>query len=146
MGYCRHGWPNRGSASCDAEYIRHVGVELCMVDGVMFRGELLVVPTGLRERVLELAQEGHLGMSATKRRIRSEYWWPGLDREVEHHVRECVLCAWSDKSQKLVKKDLVVSDKSDRPWKKIAIDIMGPFNILGSVPKYALVVVDYFSR
>ncbi|KAJ1214211.1 hypothetical protein NDU88_001837 [Pleurodeles waltl] len=57
MGYCRQGWPNRGGASCDAEYFRQVGVELCMMNGVVFRGELLVVPTVLQERVLKLAHE-----------------------------------------------------------------------------------------
>ena len=69
------------------------------MDGVLFRGDQIVVPEELSQRVIDLGHEGHMGMSATKRRMRVEYWWPGLDRDVERSIHECAECFRSDKSQ-----------------------------------------------
>jgi hypothetical protein len=64
--------------------------------GARTRGDTLrlVVPTAMRQDVLHLhhddLQGGHQGVTRTFERIKSEYYWRGLYRDVERHVRECV--------------------------------------------------------
>ena len=67
--------------------------ELGAVEDVLVRGERLLVPTSLRQRLLAAAHEGHQGMVRTKQRIRQHFWWPGLDAAVKEIVRACEVCA-----------------------------------------------------
>jgi ribonuclease HI len=56
----------------------------------------LVVPTPMRSDVLHMAhadvQGGHQGVRRTFERLRQEYHWPGMYRDVERYLRECVDC------------------------------------------------------
>ncbi|KAH8325482.1 hypothetical protein KR067_006642 [Drosophila pandora] len=56
--------------------------ELSAIGALLLRGNRIVIPS-LRNRVLELAHEGHPGESAMKRRLRSKVWWPLIDRKEE---------------------------------------------------------------
>lgn len=44
----------------------------------------LIIPKGLRKRVLELAHEGDPGESAMKRRLRVKVWWPHIDLDAKN--------------------------------------------------------------
>ena len=59
----------------------------------------LVVPAPLRADVLHLhhadMQGGHQGVARTFEKIRAEYYWQGLYRDVERYVRECIDCSTS---------------------------------------------------
>lgn len=66
--------------------------ELCSVDGVLLRGNRLVIPTQLQERIVTLAHEAHPGMAAMKRRLRQKVWWPQMDKQVESFVKRCKEC------------------------------------------------------
>ena len=72
--YVVSGWPVKGTVSDLVENYRGITDELSIADGVIFRSDQLVVPKTLRQRVIDLGHEGHIGMSATKRRVRLEYW------------------------------------------------------------------------
>ncbi|KAJ0390947.1 hypothetical protein P43SY_011274 [Pythium insidiosum] len=51
----------------------------------------------MRRDVLHASHEdyqgGHQGITRTYDRVRGEYYWPRMFRDVEEHVRECVDCA-----------------------------------------------------
>ncbi len=59
----------------------------------------LAVPSTLRADILhqhhEDIQGGHQGVTRTFERLRAEYYWPGMYRDVEIHVQECVDCVTS---------------------------------------------------
>ena len=56
------------------------------MQGLLYRCDQLVDPESLRPTILQHAREGHFGMTLVKRRLRQHYWWPGLDKQVEHLV------------------------------------------------------------
>lgn len=66
--------------------------ELCWSGKILMRNTRIVIPNNLRERTLELAHEGHPGMSVMKRRIRAKVWWPKIDTHVEKYVENCRGC------------------------------------------------------
>ena len=70
------------------------------------------------------------------------YWWPGFDKQVEYLVRDCHMCASNAKLYKTCQAPLTPSPPPKGPWQKGAMDIMGPFK----TGKYALVLIDYFSK
>ena len=50
---------------------RSIRDELCVIGKVLLRGNRIVMPQLLRERVIELGHEGHLGIVGTKNNLRS---------------------------------------------------------------------------
>ena len=112
---------------------------------MIMRGDKIIPPTGIRTRLLNICHEGHLGISKTKGRIRNAYWWPGLDKDVEKLIRDCVECNNADKSHTILRPQLHPLPCPDMPWDRIGIDITGPVQDQDST-KYIIVLIDYFSK
>lgn len=51
-------------------------------EGLISRGEKCIPPQGLHFELFKFAHEGHLGQTLTKRRLRENYWCPGMDQNV----------------------------------------------------------------
>ena len=49
-------------------------------DGLMFLGEILIVPPRLRKDMLNLNHESHQGIDKSKERAREVMYWPGMAR------------------------------------------------------------------
>ncbi|KAJ1131669.1 hypothetical protein NDU88_010004 [Pleurodeles waltl] len=81
-----------------------------------------------------------------KRRVKEDFWRPGVDREIERYVRECCMCDLSDKSQVTYPSPVDSIEVKNVPWSKLAFDIYGPFGVIGGAPKYALVMVDNMTK
>ncbi|XP_062700623.1 uncharacterized protein K02A2.6-like [Aedes albopictus] len=114
--------------------------ELCFAGKILLRGTRMVIPENLRARTLDLAHEGHPGMTIMKQRLRAKVWWPKLDTQVEKYVkgcRGCALVAAPAPPEPMKRKEL-----PSQPWQHVAIDFLGPL----PSGHYLFVVVDYFSR
>lgn len=119
---------------------RIVSSELCDVEGVLLRGDRIVVPVALRQRVLNLPHNGHPGVRMMKSFLRSAVWWPKLDADVESLVkscRGCVLVSSPDVPEPMLRRAL-----PSGPWEDIAIDFLG----LLPDGHHLLVIVDCYSR
>ncbi|XP_055307067.1 uncharacterized protein K02A2.6-like [Sitodiplosis mosellana] len=123
-----------------ASPFKHFETELCFEDDILLRGNRIVLPACLWNRALELAHEGHPGISVMKRRLRSKVWWPGLDKQVEDYVKKCKGCTLVSAAS--VPEPLKSTKLPSEPWQHIAIDFLGPL----PSGHYLFVVVDYYSR
>ena len=66
--------------------------EFWVINGLLLRGERLVIPKSLRQRVVDAAHEEHQGITKTKSFLRSRTWFPRMDAMVEKTVRHCIAC------------------------------------------------------
>lgn len=123
-----------------AKLFKPYSSEICESEGVLLRGERIVIPHVLQDRVLELAHEGHPGIVVMKRRLRQKVGWPNMDKEVERFVKSCKECTLV--SSVSAPEPLVRTQMPDKPWAHIAVDFMGPLPSGHNL----LVLVDYFSR
>ena len=57
--------------------------ELAVVDGLVVRGERIVVTQELRGNMVKIAHEGHQGVLRTKQLLRAHVWFSGIDAMVE---------------------------------------------------------------
>lgn len=114
--------------------------ELADIDGVLLRGQKIIVPGILRQKVLELAHEGHPGIGRMKSRLRCKYWWPGIGTDVEKTIAICKSCRLV--SMSFPAEPLKRTELPEGPWEQIGIDFLGP---MPSGEKL-LVIIDYFSR
>ena len=98
--------------------------ELTFTGQVILHGTRIVIRKVLRQRVVELAHEGHQGMVKMKERLRSKVWWPGVDKDAERKCRECYGC------QLVMKQTVIPPVKTtrmpERPWQDVALDLLGP--------------------
>ena len=58
---------------------KHIFSELAVVEGIVVRGDRIVVPKLLRQRMIEITHEGHQGQVRTKQLLRAHVWFPGMD-------------------------------------------------------------------
>lgn len=119
---------------------RVIAQELSQVGNVLMRGDRIVVPKCLREKVLSLAHEGHPGVHMMKSHLRLSVWWPKIDKDVEMYVKKCrgcTLVSAPEAPEPMVRRDL-----PSGPWEDLAIDFLGPL----PEGQFLLVVIDYYSR
>ena len=57
---------------------------------LILRGQRLIIPKLLQQRAVDIAHEGHFGISRTKALLRGKIWFPGVDNLVEKTVKMCV--------------------------------------------------------
>ena len=109
----------------------------------------LVLPTQCRKAVLQLAHEvpiaGHLGKHKTAKRILRRFYWPTLYKDVEDFCRSCQVCQKFSK-QKVVKAPLIPLPVVIEPFRRVAMDIVGPLPRTKSGNRYILVICDYATR
>ncbi|KAL7743610.1 hypothetical protein ACLKA6_019229 [Drosophila palustris] len=114
--------------------------EISAIGDILLRGTRNVIPGSLRERILQLAHEGHPGESAMKRRLRAKVWWPSIDREVEKFVKCCKDCLLVSPPSKPAPMNRHVFPNG--PWISLASDLLGPL----PNGQHVFVLIDYYSR
>ena len=98
--------------------------ELSVFDNLLSRQERLGIHTSLKDRIVKIAHEGHLGIVNTKRFLRSKVWFPNLDIAVEKEVTDCLTC--QAVTYKNEKEPLAMSMLPNTPWDSVKIDFFGP--------------------
>ena len=69
--YMTYKWPQRNKLSGNLLTLYGVADELSIKDDMLLhRGDRIVIPDELQSRVIQLAHEGHFGMTLVKRRLR----------------------------------------------------------------------------
>ena len=114
--------------------------ELCAIGKVVLRGTRIVIPQSLRQQVLAIEHEGHVGIVATKLRLRTKVWWPGIEKDVEQYVRSCHGCQLV--GQATPPEALTPTELPLGKWQDLSLDLLGPM----PTGEYLLVVIDYYSR
>ena len=106
----------------------------------------LVVPPKFRPLILrELHEEmGHLGVERTLHLIRERFFWPHMQRDVEHHINKVCSCVKRKRPQKAVRAPLT-SIVTTYPFELVSIDFMHLEKCKGGY-EYILVVMDHFTR
>lgn len=112
--------------------------ELTFVDGLIFKGDKILIPKELREDTLKQLHIGHMGKEKMKNRARELIFWPGLSLQIDNLSDSCKTCNLYRKQN--VKEPLINHDIPTEPWIKVGLDLFHFNN------KNYLIVVDYYSK
>ena len=137
LQYCRNGWPSERDVDPSVRAYWDVQGELTVGDGLLLRGQRIVVPKALQKETLEKLHDGHQGMVRCRLTAKSSVWWPGMQKQLTDFVHKCPVCARAAPPKK---EPLIPTPLPEFPWQQVATDL---FTLHGS--DY-LLVVDYFSR
>ncbi|XP_055922784.1 uncharacterized protein K02A2.6-like [Eupeodes corollae] len=114
-------------------------LELTVQYGCIMWGFRTVVPTKLRQYILNELHASHMGVVKTKSLARSYVWWPKIDSEIENLIKKCVPCQQLQASPP--KAELIPWIPTDSVWSRIHIDFAGP-----NLNHYFLIVVDSHTK
>ena len=111
----------------------------------------VLVPLKLRNQVLKLAHDtlmsGHCGVRRTLERVTSNFYWPGVGKEVARYCRSCDICQKTTDKGRVGKVPLIPLPQIRIPFTRVAVDLVGPL-----VPssergyRWILTLVDYTTR
>ena len=91
--------------------------------------EQLALPIKCRDAVLAIAHEiplgGHLGKTKTTQRVQQRFYWPTLHSDVAKLCRACKAYQL-DSSRRVHKAPLIPLPIIGEPFRRIAMDIVGP--------------------
>jgi hypothetical protein len=88
---------------------------------------------------------GHLDIFKTIQKIRQNFIWKRMDRDIRETVKHCQICAVSKPAQ-TNKFGFLASQPAERPLQKLFIDYVGRFLRSKSGNSMLLVCVDGFSK
>ena len=130
-------------------------------DGLIYRTKLssqdgqtkkkLIIPEKLKYKVIEMAHDfkmsGHLGIKKTQSRIAAVFYWPRLQEDVKQYCKSCCICQRTIQKGKLPLAPLGKMPIIDEPFRRIAIDIIGPLTPKSEDGhRYILTIIDYATR
>ena len=135
----KQGWPE-SKEQLPKQLIPYFDVRdtLTIQDGIVLKGERLVIPPSMRHDIKQRLHASHLGKDSMLRRAREVIYWPGLTHDVQQLAESCDICQSLSPRQR--KETLTPHPRSDTPWQKIGLDL---FSIHG---RDYLVSVDYLSN
>lgn len=86
------GWPEtrRSCPPLVLEFWNHRD-EISFADGIVLKGEKIIVPQSLRNNMLQKIHTGHMGVEKSKQRARDVLFWPGMGKQIEQTVQNCYL-------------------------------------------------------
>ena len=133
------GWPShRKNTHPSIRQYWAIQDELHIAEGLIFKGEWVVILLLMRAEMLSKIHESHLGMEKCKARACTIMYWPGMANDIGDYVSKCPASAKF--RAKNPREPLVPHEVPQHPWAKLGTDI---FEFAG---KLYLVVVDYFSK
>ena len=112
--------------------------EIAYADGVLLKGQALIVPTSMRNDMKARIHQGHLEIERCRARARQVLFWPRMSAEIEDMVSSCSTCQENRSYQQ--KEKLIPHAVPQAPWVKVGSDLL-VFNGFNYVT-----VVDYFSN
>ena len=131
------GWPdqkNRVLPGTGAYY--NFRDELVVQNGIIFKGERVVVAIAMTGQILRKIHSSHVGTERCLRRTTEVMYWPGMNAEIKENVSACEICNSYRAEQP--KEPLMSQTVPDRPWSKVAVHLL----TLGR-KDYLIMVDDY---
>ena len=96
--------------------------------GMLYQGRKLFVPTALRPKIMKRIHEapahGHQGITATIKRVRRHYRFPGMKTEVQTVIQDCDICCKSKTARHKPYGLLQPLPVPDGPWQSVSLDFI----------------------
>ncbi len=131
------GWPE--SINDIPEYLRPYWCfrdELTMLDGLIMKGNRVIIPSTQRDETLKRLHDGHQGLTSTLQRARRTVYWPNLQHDISDMLSQCHNCQQHAKKKPRNPERQI---SASRPMELLGMDLMEMKN------KSTLVSIDYHS-
>lgn len=134
----KQGWPdNKTNVPPKLQNYFPFREELSLQNGVVFKGERIVVPLTLRDCIIDKVHASHLGIQGCLRRARDAFFWPDMSKQITEFISKCSICNSYKPDQQ--KEPLVCYEIPSRPWQSISADLfeLHGFDYLVTTDRYS---------
>ena len=139
LEFLKHGWPkHKTEIPLEARHYWELRDTLSYDEGIILKGEAVLIPKKLRSDMKKRVHSSHLGYDSMMRRIRGVIFWAGINHELKEMSAQCEAC--QEIKPRNQKEPLKQHNEGQYPFEKIGTDL---FEIKG---QNYLVTVDYYSN
>ena len=111
---------------------------------------VFLLPKQLVPEVLQEAHgnllSGHDGVFKTKERLFSCYYWPGMDKDINEHIKSCHKCQVRKKTGKPEPVLLSPLPQCTEPNQRVHVDLFGPLRVSGNQKRFIICLTDAFTK
>lgn len=134
-----NGWPNN-SKQLDNEIksFNKYKSELTIVNGIIYKGQTILIPKSLRKEILEKLHYNHLGLSKGLQLAKSSVFWPTMKNDLTQIIENCHICNKYSHAQR--SQPLHPHEIPKIPFHKVGCDLFELQN------KKYLLLVDYYTK
>ncbi|XP_053698690.1 uncharacterized protein K02A2.6-like [Sabethes cyaneus] len=115
--------------------------ELATQDGMVFRGDRIVIPYVLRRKLVDSCHVSHNGTESTLKLARANLFWPGMSSQIKDVVKECSICAKYAPSQP--NPPMMSHNIPVYPFQMVSMDVFQAEH--RGIKRKFLVTVDHYS-
>lgn len=134
-----HGWPEfYQDCPSDLKDYWNFREDLSVENGLVLKGHRLVIPPKLRQQMMSIIHQGHMGTEKCLLKAKDCLFWPGISKDIKELTSSCSTCIKYSRQQP--KEPLHQHNVPSYPWQKLGSDL---FDYRGS--QY-LLVADYYSK
>ena len=137
LRYTQQGWPSKVPEYLKPHWVRRN--KFTVEKGILMWGIRVIVPTKLKDQVLQEIHQGHPGMNKMKQIARSHVWWPKIDVDIQTLSKARKACQEIRNSP--ASAPLHPWIWPTKPWLRVQIDFAGPF-----LNRMFLVAVNAYSK
>jgi Integrase zinc binding domain len=88
-----NGWPRYAKEFEKSMKVYYsVRSELSVNQGILIKGDSIVIPGSLRADIVSKIHEGHIDINTCRERAKQSVWWPGISSEIQRIVSSCNHC------------------------------------------------------
>ena len=139
LSIIREDWPdNKSEVPSELKPYFDVRDTLSHQDGVILKGERIMILKTLRDITKKRLHSAHLGYDSMMGHARDTVFWPAMSHEIRQVAEKCETCQLHKPRNQ--KETLRQHEEGETPWSKIGVDLFG---IKG---RNYLVTVDYNSN
>jgi hypothetical protein len=137
--YCLNGWPkNKNQVEDSIKFYYNKQNDIFLDADLLFINNRMMIPSRLKADILKSAHECHFGITKTTKRIKTLFYWPRIDQDVESLLKNCPQC--NKYANALCKEPLYAREIPDLPFELVATDLFEFGN------KTFIVFIDYYSK
>ena len=121
------GWPESGRPESSRELHKDLQPywlyrdELSVENGILFKGDRILIPKSMQTETLEKIHYGHQGSDECKLRTKTCVFWSGINSDIDEIMQQCAMCQELQKSQ--CAESLMPHTIPVCPWQILATDI-----------------------
>ena len=94
------GWPTyKQDVMLAARDLFAIRGERSVCNGLLVKGDRIVIPYTLRKVILEWIHDGHMGITKCRERANQSVWWPHVSKDIQDRVATCGHCLEKRPSQ-----------------------------------------------
>ena len=116
------GWPDdRNSVPSLLKTYYDFRDELAVYDGIVFKGERVIIPKVMQTEILNLVHYSHQGIVKSKQLARDIVYWKSMNAQIEDLISRCAICQTHRNNQQ--KEPMMSTEVPTLPWQIVSADL-----------------------